>query len=154
MYNYRKIYLKNCSSSKCSDFVPKKNKYDVFSLAAVLQLKLPTVQCTPLIDPCSVLHVSLEYFKLILTFWIKSLNPTLDVKHWYKNVHGTQTPVHHTYMFIRRSISMSSRVCLFLPGHTALCVVSRVPLLLRVCVSLCVVLSARDLVCTKQQKAE
>lgn len=56
-------------------------KYDVFSLAAVLQLKLPTVQFMPLIDPCSVVHVSLQYFKLILTFQIKTLNPTLNVKH-------------------------------------------------------------------------
>lgn len=32
---------------------------------------------------------------------------------------------------------MSSRVCLFLPGHTALFVVSRVPLLLHVCVFVC-----------------
>lgn len=71
-------------------------KYDLFSLVAVLQLELPTVQFMPLIDPCSIVHVSLEYFKLILTFRIKSLNPTLNVKHWYKNMHSTQTAIHHT----------------------------------------------------------
>lgn len=97
----KSVRKKNRTSSKCSDFVPKKKKpihtkYDLYSLAAVLQLELLTVQFMPLIDPCSVVHVSLEYFKLILTSRIKSLNPTLNVKHWYKNVHSTQTAIHHT----------------------------------------------------------
>lgn len=97
----KSVRKKNRTFSKCSDFVPKKKKlihtkYDLYSLAAVLQLELLTVQFMPLIDPCSVVHVSLEYFKRILTSRIKSLNPTLNVKHWYKNVHSTQTAIHHT----------------------------------------------------------
>lgn len=88
MYNYRKICKKKkigLLQNVVTLFQKKKKlihtKYDFFSLAAVLQLELLTVQFMPLIDPCSVVHVSLEYFKLILTSRIKSLNPTLNVKH-------------------------------------------------------------------------